>query len=243
MFLTLLEFAGLHIDPKVIGAKNSKIQGEHIRRKNNCIVNTGGKLSREELKKKVLSNKKEYELPEDTWKTIELIKVEDPVAILEQKREDLKILQQKLEKVQASIAKMRNAQPDRMDKLKSEVTQSPSVSTPGTPTTDMQQDKEEEEDEMSEMTVEINEKEMKEVEMKEVEEEIQIDDDGDFVIDESNMRDAEDDGCEDMQTSAVDEDYALALKLQREEDQLYDEYSEEEEVINFSKKKRRVARK
>lgn len=126
---------------------------------------------------------------------------------------------------------------------KSEVTQSPSVSTPGTPTTDMQQDKEEEEDEMSEMTVEINEKEMKEVEMKEVEEEIQIDDDGDFVIDESNMRDAEDDGCEDMQTSAVDEDYALALKLQREEDQLYDEYSEEEEVINFSKKKRRVARK
>lgn len=55
-----IEFAGLHIDPKVIGAKNSKIQGPHIRRKNNCIVNTGGKLSREELKKRVASNKEEF---------------------------------------------------------------------------------------------------------------------------------------------------------------------------------------
>jgi hypothetical protein len=43
----------------VIGAKNSKIQGPHIRRKNNCIVNTGGKLSREELRKRVASNKEE----------------------------------------------------------------------------------------------------------------------------------------------------------------------------------------
>ena len=39
-----LEFAGLHIDPKVIGEKNSKIQGPHIKRKNNCIVNTGGNI-------------------------------------------------------------------------------------------------------------------------------------------------------------------------------------------------------
>jgi hypothetical protein len=54
-----IEFASLHIDPKMIGAKNSLIQGDHIRRKNNCIVNTGGKLSREELKKRVLANKEE----------------------------------------------------------------------------------------------------------------------------------------------------------------------------------------
>jgi hypothetical protein len=52
-----IEFASLHIDPKVIGAKNAKIQGAHIKRKNNCIVNTGGKLSREELRQKVISNK------------------------------------------------------------------------------------------------------------------------------------------------------------------------------------------
>jgi hypothetical protein len=55
--LSRTEFAGLHIDPKVIGARNSKIQGAHIKRKNNCIVNTGGKLSREELKLRVLKNK------------------------------------------------------------------------------------------------------------------------------------------------------------------------------------------
>jgi hypothetical protein len=52
-----IEFASLHIDPKIIGAKNSLIQGSHIRRKNNCIVNTGGKLSRDELRKRVIANK------------------------------------------------------------------------------------------------------------------------------------------------------------------------------------------
>lgn len=52
-----VEFASLHIDPKVVGAKNAKIQGSHIKRKNNCIVNTGGKLSREELKQRVISNR------------------------------------------------------------------------------------------------------------------------------------------------------------------------------------------
>lgn len=38
-----LEFAGLHIDPLVIGEKNSKLQGPDIKRKNNFIVNTHGK--------------------------------------------------------------------------------------------------------------------------------------------------------------------------------------------------------
>lgn len=45
----LIEFAGIHVDPLVIGAINSKIQGPEIKRKNNTIVNTGGKLSKEEL--------------------------------------------------------------------------------------------------------------------------------------------------------------------------------------------------
>lgn len=40
-----LEFAGLHIDPLVIGEKNSKLQGPDIKRKNNFIVNTHGKSS------------------------------------------------------------------------------------------------------------------------------------------------------------------------------------------------------
>ncbi|CEG73167.1 hypothetical protein RMATCC62417_08600 [Rhizopus microsporus] len=214
------EFAGLHIDPKVIGAKNSKIQGPHIRRKNNCIVNTGGKLSREELRKRVASNKEEYELPEEVWKNIELPKVEDPLIILEQKRAEMKRLKEELAKVQASILKMTNAQPDRMDKLKFEVTQSPSVSTPGTPVTE---DKEQ----------------------------IKIidDEDEDIIIGEANREIEEEDEYEDMQTSLLDQDYALAMKLQQEEeDELAGEYEhldysdDDDEDFNQTKK-RKVTRK
>lgn len=43
-FYIIQEFAGLHVDPLVIGEKNSKIQGPNIKRKNNCIVNTGSKF-------------------------------------------------------------------------------------------------------------------------------------------------------------------------------------------------------
>ncbi|RUS17680.1 hypothetical protein BC938DRAFT_476185, partial [Jimgerdemannia flammicorona] len=82
------EFAGLHIDPKVIGERNSKIQGPDIKRKNNTIVNTGGeflrfrlkvgaKLSREELKKRLQHNRETYALPEEVWKNIELPKPQD----------------------------------------------------------------------------------------------------------------------------------------------------------------------
>lgn len=71
------EFAGLHIDPKVIGEKNAKIQGPDIKRKNNCIVNTGNKLTREELRIKVLHNKEHFEVPESEWSIISLPKVEN----------------------------------------------------------------------------------------------------------------------------------------------------------------------
>lgn len=72
-----IEFAGLHIDPRVIGQKNSLIQGEHIRRKNGCIVNTGAKLSREEIRRRVAENKEQYELTEEEWTMIELPLPED----------------------------------------------------------------------------------------------------------------------------------------------------------------------
>ncbi|CDS09452.1 hypothetical protein LRAMOSA10812 [Lichtheimia ramosa] len=115
------EFAGLHIDPKVIGEKNSKIQGPHIKRKNNCIVNTGGKLTREELRERMQRNKEMYELPEEEWSAIELPKVEDPVLMLEAKREELRRLQKELAKVQGKIEQMRTIQPARMDQLKNTV--------------------------------------------------------------------------------------------------------------------------
>ncbi|CEP18046.1 hypothetical protein [Parasitella parasitica] len=76
------EFAGLHIDPKVIGEKNAKIQGPGIKRKNNCIVNTGNKLTREELRVKIQNNKEHYELPESKWSAIVLSKIENVESIM-----------------------------------------------------------------------------------------------------------------------------------------------------------------
>lgn len=67
----------MHIDPRVIGQKNSLIQGDHIRRKNGCIVNTGAKLSREEIRRRVAENKELYELTEEEWTAIDLPLPED----------------------------------------------------------------------------------------------------------------------------------------------------------------------
>ncbi|CAG8722055.1 14529_t:CDS:2 [Dentiscutata erythropus] len=76
------EFAGLHVDPLVIGEKNSKIQGSNIKRKNNCIVNTGansnlGKPTRDEIKRRIQQNKQLYEISEEEWNNIKLPKLED----------------------------------------------------------------------------------------------------------------------------------------------------------------------
>lgn len=101
-----------------------------------------------------------------------------------------------------------------------EVTQSPSVSTPGTPVTE---DKEQ----------------------------IKIidDEDEDIIIGEANREIEEEDGYEDMQTSLLDQDYALAMKLQQEEeDELAGEYEhldysdDDDEDFNQTKK-RKVTRK
>ncbi len=72
------EFQGLHIDPLVIGRANALKQGENVKRKNGCIVNTGNKLTREELKRKIQENKENYEVEESVWATIELPKYDDP---------------------------------------------------------------------------------------------------------------------------------------------------------------------
>ncbi|CAG8658994.1 21467_t:CDS:2 [Cetraspora pellucida] len=109
------EFAGLHIDPLVIGEKNSKIQGTNIKRKNNCIVNTGGKPTRDEIKRRIQQNKQLYEISEEEWNNIKLPKPEDyPRSIvLESKNEDLRRLQQELESVRAQIANIRRKQQEK----------------------------------------------------------------------------------------------------------------------------------
>ncbi|CAG8479019.1 9881_t:CDS:2 [Paraglomus occultum] len=101
------EFNGLHIDPLVIGEKNSKIQGPTVKRKNNCIVNTGGKPSREEIKRRIQKNKELYELPEEKWSEFELPKPEDPFLVLEAKRSELRHLQHELSSVEEQISALR----------------------------------------------------------------------------------------------------------------------------------------
>lgn len=66
------EFANLHIDPLVIGKINSQKQGPDIKRKNNFIVNTGGKLTKEEKLKKIQENKRLYGLSRETINSIVL---------------------------------------------------------------------------------------------------------------------------------------------------------------------------
>ncbi|KAG0026319.1 hypothetical protein BGZ81_006452 [Podila clonocystis] len=103
------EFAGLHIDPRVIGQKNSLIQGDHIRRKNGCIVNTGAKLSREEIRRRVAENKEQYELTEEEWIAIELPLPEDPQLLLEAKRAEKIRVELELKNVQRQIAMLRKS--------------------------------------------------------------------------------------------------------------------------------------
>ncbi|KAF9351430.1 hypothetical protein BGX34_000565 [Mortierella sp. NVP85] len=103
------EFAGLHIDPRVIGQKNSLIQGEHIRRKNGCIVNTGAKLTRDEIRRKIAENKEMYEIPEEEWGVIELPLPEDPQLLLEARRSEKIRLELELKNVQRQIAMLRRS--------------------------------------------------------------------------------------------------------------------------------------
>ncbi|KAJ2760176.1 hypothetical protein IWQ56_005551, partial [Coemansia nantahalensis] len=98
------EFNGLHIDALEVGALNAARQGPEIRRKNNCIVNTGGKLSRDEVEKRRRAHRDKFELPESVWRAIELPRSENPQLVLEKKREELRRLAAELDDVVARIA-------------------------------------------------------------------------------------------------------------------------------------------
>ncbi|KAJ3287335.1 hypothetical protein HK104_008651 [Borealophlyctis nickersoniae] len=101
------EFQMLHIDPLVIGRINAQKQGDHIKRKNGFIVNSGGKLSREEKLKRIKENKEKYELPEEVWSAIELPRRDDPAQLLEQKRQTLAKLKEELEVIRVLIVAKR----------------------------------------------------------------------------------------------------------------------------------------
>ncbi|KAJ2354717.1 hypothetical protein GGF43_003103 [Coemansia sp. RSA 2618] len=98
------EFNGLHIDALQIGAINSTRQGPEIRRKNNCIVNTGGKLTRDEVEQRRARHREKFEVAEDVWANIVLPRPDNPLVVLDRKREELKALKRELEDVVARIA-------------------------------------------------------------------------------------------------------------------------------------------
>ncbi|KAJ2806416.1 hypothetical protein H4R20_001704 [Coemansia guatemalensis] len=98
------EFNGLHIDALQIGALNSQRQGPEIRRKNNCIVNTGGKLTRDEVERRRVAHREKFEVPKEEWSVIVLPKPDNPHLLLDKKREELKSLKAELEDVVARIS-------------------------------------------------------------------------------------------------------------------------------------------
>lgn len=106
------EFQNLHIDPYEIGKINSQKQGPNIRRKNGFIINTGGKLSREDIKRKIQENKENYELPEEVWSKIVLpnreVVIKNKVQeAINERRERLNKLEDELDSVLKAIVNRR----------------------------------------------------------------------------------------------------------------------------------------
>ncbi len=109
------EFQGLHIDPVIIGQKNSL--ETNVKRKGGIIINTGGKLTRQELNERLKSNK-QYE--EKGWESIivpiaksNLEKELKPAVdskreLLKEKKELLIEYKQELQDVQSRIKTLQN---------------------------------------------------------------------------------------------------------------------------------------
>ncbi|KAJ2003644.1 hypothetical protein GGI04_002807 [Coemansia thaxteri] len=99
------EFNGLHIDAFRVGELNSQKQGEGIKRKNNCIVNTGGKLGREEVENRRVKHREMFEVEQQVWKSIVLPRFDNPLVVLDRKRAELKALKVELDDVLALLAR------------------------------------------------------------------------------------------------------------------------------------------
>ncbi|KAI8913394.1 hypothetical protein EDD86DRAFT_179979, partial [Gorgonomyces haynaldii] len=97
------EFQGLHIDPLVIGRMNALKQGPEIKRKGGFIVNTGSKMTKEEIKRRINENKK-YEVDQAVYEKIELKRIA-PQIIVEQKKLRLVRLYEQLGEIQDKIQK------------------------------------------------------------------------------------------------------------------------------------------
>ncbi|KAJ2487376.1 hypothetical protein IWW37_005272 [Coemansia sp. RSA 2050] len=98
------EFNGLHIDTLRVGELNSLKQGKDVKRKNNCIVNTGGKLGREEVERRRIKHREMFEVEESVWRNIVLPRFDNPLVVLDRKRAELKALKAELDDVLTRLA-------------------------------------------------------------------------------------------------------------------------------------------
>ncbi|KAJ3128781.1 hypothetical protein HK098_003547 [Nowakowskiella sp. JEL0407] len=129
--LVCKEFQGLHVDPKQVGQANSLKQGPEIKRKNGFIINTGKKLTREELKQRKSENKQKFEVDREIWENIELPKPSLPNSevvasssgsLLEEKRTQLEKLKKELASVQLQIQTLKAKQGRKKRKTTEEFT-------------------------------------------------------------------------------------------------------------------------
>ncbi|KAJ3332976.1 hypothetical protein HDU76_012395 [Blyttiomyces sp. JEL0837] len=121
---SLAEFNGLHIDPIVVrkeneikwaaaaqpeaeiandkgnGSVGNSIQA--VVKKNGFLVNAGARLSRDELRKRIMDNKLKYELAEDEWSQIVLPR-RDSSQVIAEKRQQLEEVSKELVQVRQQI--------------------------------------------------------------------------------------------------------------------------------------------
>ncbi|KAJ3297397.1 hypothetical protein HDU79_003744 [Rhizoclosmatium sp. JEL0117] len=102
---SISEFTGLHVDIRAIGIINKS--RTDVVRKNRLITNAGGKLTREELVKKLKQNKEKYEVPEQVWSTIELPNQDSITKLIMEKRFLLSTLEAEVAQVREQIMEVR----------------------------------------------------------------------------------------------------------------------------------------
>ncbi|KNC49009.1 uncharacterized protein AMSG_04752 [Thecamonas trahens ATCC 50062] len=77
-------FTGLHIDPKAVFMDNALKQGEQYVRKSGVLINTGGRLTREEIEALRQQNMEKYGIKKEVYDAITIPTPNDDAALLAQ---------------------------------------------------------------------------------------------------------------------------------------------------------------
>jgi len=97
---------GIQLDPMKIWEINNSIQGNGVVRKNGCIINTGNNPNKEERTRKILENRKKFQLPQDEIDKIVLPEREppkDPVTVRTENKAKLRRLKEILQYMEGRL--------------------------------------------------------------------------------------------------------------------------------------------